>query len=205
MNVEIRARAQEDLQLIREIMERTADSVVLLGRPFILAVAALLFYGWLADLAQRHLQQRPVLYQLVSWGLVAVLIWEICYAFSKPAVSGLAKQLRRFWMVLFAVITVLPMLPVEGGFMGRPVDELFVLVLLFAVGFFVTGLFMDDRVFHVLAALYGLVLPAYLLAFAPRLEWGFSLLDRFLVPLSFLLMGGYLEWARRRRGRHGSA
>lgn len=89
------------------------------------------------------------------------------------------------------------------GALSLPWHQLTVVTILFAVGFLVNGLFMEDWVFYGLAILYG-VLAFRLMTAWPSRGFPLSLLHRYIVPFSFLLMGGYLEWLRVRRERYGS-
>lgn len=207
MNTYAREKAAEDLNLIKEIIDRTSISLSSFSRIFtgwglLLCIAVISVI--IGHYSPSSLFESTA-FQLVM-GMVILGIGVAIYIVvaRKHPLMGLSKQLMMLWLSVIGFDLLLAVIPVilSATWHLPHYDALPLFLMSFACGFICTSIFSRLKFPGMLALLYALLAIFYmqipaLLPYSVSIKTDY--LSVFLIPLGFMVLGGYLELIRIRR------
>lgn len=200
-------KATEDLNFIKEVIDQTSNSLISFSRIFI-------GWGLLLSISviftiMGHFSPNPVFesicFQLVS-SIIIFAVGLIIYIVvsRRYSLKGLSRQLMTLWLYIIAFDLLIAIISTAlSTTLQAPYYDTFPIFLVsFALGFICTSIFTRRKLpgilalIYVLLALYFMQMPA-LLSYSVSFKMDY--LSAFLLPLGFLILGGYLELIRIRR------
>lgn len=203
----ISEKAMEDLNLIKEVIDRTSNSLISFSRIFIgwgLLLCIAVIFTIIGHYSTSSVFESAV-FQLIL-GILILVIGVMIYIFiaRKYSLMGLSRQLMMMWLSVIVFDLLIAIVPaVLSDTLQAPYyDTLPLFLMSFAFGFICTSIFTRLKLPGILAFLY-VLLAIYFMQMPALLPYSISFkmdyISAFSVPLGFLILGGYLEIIRTRR------